>query len=151
MSEIKNKIKEDLKEAMRNRDEIAKNTLKGALSSFVNELVATNRTPQDKLNDQETITVLKRLVKQCKDAISKYQEGGREDLVENEKAELEILEKYLPEQMSEEKINKIAQEVKDDLKIEDPSKMGILIGAVMKKTGGEADGSTVQKVVKSLF
>jgi len=151
MNNIKEKIKEDLKEAMRNHDEIAKNTLKGALASFVNELVSLGRKPTDNLTEEETIKVLKRMEKQRKDAIEKYKIGNRDDLVQNEEKELSILKKYLPEMMGEDKIKEIAIKKQQELKIEDPTKKGILIGAVMKEVSGQADGSVVKKVVESLF
>jgi len=148
---LKNQIKEDLKIAMKTGDEIAKNTLRSILSEFTNFLVANGKTPQDEISNEEGISVIKRLKKQREDSIQKYLDGGREDLAEQEKKEKEILEKYLPEMMSQDKIKEIAEKLKDELKIEDKSKMGILIGKVMQETKGEADGKDVKKVVESLF
>lgn len=148
---LKEKIKEDLKVAFKAKNELEKNTLKGILAGFINELVAIGKTPQDELSEDEMITVIKRLQKQRKDSIEKFTEAGREDLAESEKKELEIVERYLPEAMSEDEIEKIAIKVKDELNIDDKSKMGILIGNVMKETAGKADGSDVKKVVEKLF
>ena len=148
---IKEQIKNDLMTAMRAHDDVAKNTLKGLLSAFMNEVIKNGGTPQTEVTDDTATTVIKRSVKQRKDAISQFISGGREDLAENEKQELEILKKYLPEQMSEDEIIKIAQTKKEEMGIEDQSKMGILVGAVMKETGGNADGSLVSKLIKSLF
>ena len=148
---IKDQIKEDLIVAMKAHDEIAKNTLKGLLSAFTNEVIANGGTPQSEVTDEVALKVLKRLVKQRKDAIAQYKQGGRDDLVENETAELKVLEKYMPEQMSEDEIRKIAETKKEELGVEDMSKMGILVGAVMKETKGNADGALVSQVVKSLF
>ena len=148
---LKEIIKEDLKEAMRNHDETAKNTLKGLLSAFINELVASGKTPRDKLSEEDILKVLKKMEKQRKDAISKFIEGGRDDLVKLERAELQVLKKYLPERMSIEKINEIAKIKKEDMNIDDKSKMGILIGAVMKECAGQADGNDVKNAVESLF
>ena len=148
---LKEQIKADLKTAMKERNEAAKNTLKGILAEFTNELVATGKTPQDELNEADQIKVLKRLQKQRKDSIQKFIEGGREDLAKNEKLELAVIEKFLPEAMSKEEILKIAQAKKEELKIEDKSKFGILMGAVVKETAGNADGKDVKEVVESLF
>jgi len=148
---IKEQIKADLMAAMKEHDDIAKNTLKGLLSAFMNEVIKNGGTPRDEITNEISSTVIKRSVKQRKDSISQFEKGGRNDLAENEKLELSILEKYLPEQMSEETILKIAQNKKEELNIEDQSKMGILVGAVMKETAGNADGSIVSKIVKSLF
>jgi len=151
MTDLKTQIKEDLKTAMREHNEIAKNTLKGILAAFTNELVAMGKMPQDELSETEMLKVLKRLEKQRKDSIEKFIEGGREDLAENEKGELEIIQKYLPEKMSKEKIKEIAENKKAELGIEDKSKMGILVGAVMKEANGSADGKDVKEVVEELF
>jgi len=148
---IKDQIKKDLIVAMKAHDEVAKNTLKGLLSAFTNEVIANGGTPQSEITDEVALKVIKRLSKQRKDAIAQYQQGGRDDLVENETAELQVLEKYMPEQMSEEEIRKIAEAKKAELGVEDMSKMGILVGAVMIETKGNADGALVSQVVKSLF
>jgi len=148
---LKEKIREDLKVAMKEKNDIAKNTLKGVLAEFINFLVANGKTPQDEISEDEIIQVLKKLEKQRKDSIEKFKDGGRDDLAENEKKELEIIEKYLPEKMPLEKIQEIAQKKKEELNVEDKSKMGILIGAVMKEVAGQADGNDVKKVVEGLF
>jgi uncharacterized protein YqeY len=148
---MKDQIKEDLKEAMREHNETAKNTLKGALSAFTNELVAMGKTPRDELSKEESLKVIKRMEKQRKDSIEKFNLGGRSDLAESEIAELKVLEKYLPKMMSNESILEIAKSKKSELGIDDISKMGILVGAVMKETAGQADGSEVKKAVESLF
>jgi uncharacterized protein YqeY len=148
---LKEKIKEDLKDAMRAHNETAKNTLKGLLSAFTNELVANGKTPRDELSEDEILKVLKRMEKQRKDAISKFNEGGREDLVESEMAELKVLEKYLPKKMEMEKILEIAKNKKEELNFTDKSKTGILVGAVMKECAGKADGLDVKNAVESLF
>lgn len=148
---LKEQIKEDLKIAFKAKNELEKDTLKGILAGFVNELVSIGKTPQDELSNDEMVAVIKRLQKQRKDSIEKFSEAGRDDLAGNEKQELEIIEKYLPEAMSEEEIEKIAKEVKDEMNIDDKSKMGILIGNIMKETAGKADGSDVKKVVEKLF
>ena len=148
---LKEKIKEELKDAMREKNEVAKNTLKGILAEFINELVTIGKTPQDELDEEYQIKVLKRLEKQRKDSIQKYLYGGRDDLAENEKVELKIIESFLPEKMSEDEILKIAERKKEELGITDSKKIGILIGAVMKETSGNADGGDVKKVIESLF
>lgn len=148
---LKEIIKEDLKDAMRAHDDTAKNTLKGLLSAFTNELVANGKTPRDELSKDEILKVLKRSEKSRKDAILKFNEGGREDLVKSEEAELKVLEKYLPKKMEMEKILEIAKNKKEEMKVDDKSKMGILVGAVMKECSGQADGLDVKNAVESLF
>lgn len=144
------KIQNQIPEAMRAKDQVRLTTLRGVLATFTNESVALKRKPQDKLSDNEAVAVIRRLVKQRKDSIEQFKNGNREDLVKNEEAELKILEGFLPAQMSENQIEKITR-----LKIEelgaDKSKMGILIGAILKETQGQADGALVKKIVDSLL
>jgi uncharacterized protein YqeY len=144
-------IREELKNAMKAKDQVALDTYRGVLSAFTNELVSLGKTPQDELSDTESQKVISRLVKQRKDAIEQFTTGGRADLADNEKAQLALLEKFLPAQMSEEKVMEIAKAVKEKLGVTDKSKSGQLVGAVMKEVAGQADGGVVKKVVESLF
>jgi uncharacterized protein YqeY len=148
---LKEQIKADLKTAMKEKNDAAKNTLKGILAEFTNTLVANGKMPSDELLEDEQIKVLKKLQKQRKDAIEKFVQGDRQDLADNEKLELEVIEKYLPEAMSKEQILEIAKAKKEELGIEDKSKFGMLIGAVVKETAGDADGGDINEVVESLF
>jgi len=91
------------------------------------------------------------MVKQRRDSIEQFEKGGRSELAENEKAEIEVLEKYLPEQMSAEKIAEIVAAKKTELDISDKSKMGMLIGAVVREVGDIADGAAVKIAVEKSF
>lgn len=137
--------------SMKARDEVRLRTVRGIMTACTNELVATGRTPQDELKDEEIIAVIKRLAKQRKESITQYEAAGRPELAVPEKEELVILEAYLPTLMSQEAIRPIAEQVKADMGINDKSKMGQLVGAVMKKLQGQADGGDVKEVVESLF
>ncbi len=141
-------IREEIKNAMRAKDEVRLTTLRGMLSAFTNESVILGKTPQDELTDEQAETVIKRLAKQRKDSIEQFTKGGREDLAKNEQAELKILEEFLPEQMSENEIKKIIERVKSEIGEVDKSKLGIFIGKVMKETKGQADGALVKKLVE---
>jgi uncharacterized protein YqeY len=144
-------IKEQMKEAMKAKDSVRLTVLRGALSSFTNELVAKGKTPQDELGDEDTLAVIKRLAKQRKDSIDQFEKGGRQDLADAEKAELEILEAYLPEMMGQDAIRPLAEAKKAEMGIDDSSKRGMLMGALMKDLAGKADGGDVKTVVDSLF
>lgn len=144
-------IQNQIKEALRAKDQVRLTTLRGILASFTNEAVALKRKPQDKLSDSEAVAVIRRLVKQRKDSIEQFEKGGRKDLADNEKAELLILEEFLPVSMSEEKIREIVLAKKSEMAITDKSKMGQLVGAVIKETKGEADGSLVKKIVEEIL
>jgi len=143
-------IKSDMKDAMRAKDAVALTTLRGLISGCTNELVATGKTPQDEVTDELALTVVKRASKQRKDAIEQYTKGGREDLVANEQVELTVIEKYLPTLMSKDQIKPIA-EAKIAEFGGDKTKMGQIIGAVLKETAGQADGGDVKAMVMELL
>ena len=144
-------IQVSLKEALKNKDDVAVRTIRNMLTAFTNELVASKRTPQDKLSDKEVAAVIKRLAKQRQESIVQFQGAGRDDLVKPEQAELTFLEGYLPKPLDRAAIKLVAEAKKTELGIEDKNKQGLLIGAVMKELDGQADGSDVKAVVKSLF
>jgi len=148
---LQDKIREELKEAMRAKESIKKETLRGVLTGFTNELVAKGKTPQDAIDDETALSVITRLAKQRKDSIEQFEGAGRTELAEKEKEELAILEAYLPEMMSREKISEIAKVKKEELGINDKSKSGMLMGAIMKELKGKANGDDVKAVVESLF
>lgn len=147
---IVEQIKSDMKDAMRAKDATALTAIRGLLSAFTNELVTLGRTPQDMLSDDEALTVIKRASKQRKDAIDQFEKGGRPELAEGEKVELAVIEKYLPETMSLDQIKTIA-EAKIAEFGGDKTKLGQIIGAVLKETAGQADGADVKKVVTELL
>jgi uncharacterized protein YqeY len=144
-------IKDKIIEAMKAKESVRLEVLRGVLAAFTNELIATGKTPQDTIDDEAALVVIKRLAKQRKDSIEQFEKGNRQDLANKERAELVHLEEFLPENMPIEEIKKIAEAKKAELGIEDKTKMGMLMGAVMKELKGEADGGDVKKVVESLF
>lgn len=144
-------IREEIKNAMRAKEALKLEVLRGILTGFVNELVLTHHTPQEILDDAGCISVIKRQVKQRKDSLEQFTKGGRPELAQKEKDELVILEAFLPQMMSREEIRKIAEAKKLELGVIDKSGMGKFIGAVMKACGGNADGNDVKAVVEELL
>jgi hypothetical protein len=144
-------IKEQIKEAMKARDETRLLVLRGLLSGFTNELVSLKRKPDGELTDEEALTVIRRAVKQRKDSIEQFTKGGRTDLATSESAELTILETYLPKMMSREDVMKIAKAKMTELGVTDKSGAGKFMGALMKDLKGQADGDTVKSVVDELL
>ncbi|MDO8521890.1 MAG: GatB/YqeY domain-containing protein, partial [bacterium] len=140
---LSEEIRKELTDAMRAKDSLKMNTLRGLLSGFTNELVAKGIKPQEQISDADALAVIKRAVKQRKDSIEQFRKGSREDLAQKEEAELKILETYMPAQMSREQIEVVARQVKEKLGITDKSKMGQFVGAVMKELRGQADGAEV--------
>ena len=146
-------IKEQVKDALRAKDTIRLNVLRGLLSAFTNEAVSKRRKPDEELSNEEVLTVIGRAVKQRKDSIEQFEKGDRVDLVEVEKSDLAILETYLPVQMSR---DEIITYVKD--KLANPTTPEAMrgnknqfIGFVMKELKGKADGALVKEVVDTLL
>jgi len=144
-------IKAELVTSMKAKDAVRLRTVRSMLTAFMNELVANGKTPQDWLTDEEVLAVIKRLAKQRKESITQFEANARPELAVPEKEELEVLEGYLPQMMSQAAIRPIAEAKKAELGIDDKSKMGMLVGAVMKELAGKADGGDVKEVVESLF
>jgi uncharacterized protein YqeY len=144
-------IREDMKTAMKAREQLRLDTLRMVLSAFTNELVSKMRKPTDELFDPEAITVIKRLVKQRKDSAEQFTKGGRPELAQKELEEITVLEVYLPKAVSRDEILAVAQKKKTELGVTDASGIGKLTGAVMKEFAGGADGNDVKEVLASLF
>ena len=145
-------LKGELITAMKAKDEVALNTVRGILSACTNELVATKRTPHDTLTDEEITAVIKRAVKQRKDSVEQYMKGNRADLAQVEVAEISLLEKYLPETMGRDDIARVVKAKIADLGgIVDKSKKGMLMGMVMNELKGVADGNDVKDVIDELL
>ena len=144
-------IKGTLKEAMKARDEVRLRTVRSMLTAFMNELVATGKKPQELLDDAGVLAVIKRLAKQRKDSIEQFEAAGRNELAQVEKDELAVLETYLPTLMSRDAIRPLAAAKIAALGAVDKSKMGLLVGALMKDLGGKADGADVKAVIEELL
>ena len=148
---MQQQIKDQIKEAMKAKDSIRLSVVRGLVAGFTNELVSLKRTPQDELSDDEVLNVIRRAVKQRKDSILQFTNGGREDLANSEKAELVVLETYLPASMPREEILAIAKKKMAEMGISDKSKVGTLMGVLMKELKGEADGDVVKSIVDELL
>jgi len=144
-------IKNNIKEAMKARDTVRLEVMRGLVTAFTNELVATGKTPQDFLSDEEVIKVITRASKQRKDSIEQFTKGNRMDLVEIEKDQLSIIEEFLPKLMDMSEIEEIVKNKISELEIKDPTKKGMFMASVMKDLKGKADGSLVKEVVDKLF
>ncbi len=133
------------------RDSVRLEVMRGLVTAFTNELVATGKTPQEMLGDEEVIKVITRASKQRKDSIEQFTKGNRMDLVEVEKAQLAIIEEFLPKLMTEEEIVKVVKNKISEFGVVDLAKKGMFMASVMKDLKGKADGSLVKEVVDKLF
>ena len=118
--------------------------LKMAMASIKNAQVAS----EEELSDTDMEKILRKEVKKIEDSIVQYTQMGRDDLLQREKHQLEVLQEYLPEQMSEEEIEKVVKDKIDELKPDGMKDMGKVMGVVMKELGANADGNTVREMVQ---
>ncbi len=146
---IHKQIKDGIKEAMIQKDALRLTVLRGVLAAFMNEIVAKKMTA-DELSDDDAIAIIRRLVKQRKDSIEQFTKGGRMDLVENEKVEMEMLEKFLPQQMSRDEIKKFVETKVTEAGTVDKTKLGQFMGSIMKDLKGKADGMLVKEVIEEI-
>jgi len=145
---LKDRLTADFKEAMKARDEVRKNTINLARAA-IKQYEVDNRV---ELDEQGIIDILTKQVKMRKDALSDFEKAGRTDLIDNYNKEIETLMAYLPAQLTIEEITEIVLATKAELGIEEgKSNMGKLMGAVMPKVKGRADGGDVRKVVQSVL
>ena len=141
---MRERILNDLVAAMKSKDKEVLAVLrmvKGAI-----QLEEINK--KQELNDDDIIAVLSKQIKTRKESIVEFEKAGREDLITQTKGEIEILSKYMPEQLSEEEVLKVIDEAFDTVKPEKPSDMGKLMGFVTPKLKGKADMGFVSKTIK---
>lgn len=146
MAKLLDQITEELKKAQKEQDKEKLATLRMLVSAIKNEEIAKKK--RGKLSDEEIQEVITREVKKHKDSIESYKAGGRSDLVKKEEAELEILKQYLPKQLSFEEVGHIIDEVIKSSGAMTPADFGKVMGQVMRKVKGKAEGGIVSKMVK---
>jgi uncharacterized protein len=144
---LKKKIFEDLKLAMKEGDSFRRDTLR-MVDSMIKNTEIEKKKREEGLNDSEVQEVLSRAIKQRKDAASQYEAGGRADLAEKEKKEVEILSSYMPEQLSEDEIKKTVKAVIQEVGASSKADIGKVMGLAMGKLKGQADGQLVKKIAE---
>jgi Uncharacterized conserved protein len=145
---LKDRLLNDFKESMKERDEIRKNTVNLARAA-IKQYEVDNRV---ELDDEGILSILTKQVKMRKDALSDFEKAGRTDLLDAYNREIQILMEYLPKQLTEEEIIEIVKATATELGIEGGRQnMGKLIGAVMPKVKGVADGGTVRKIIEGIL
>ena len=142
--ELESKIKEDLKEAMRKGDSVTRDVLRMLTSDIKNEAMKVRK----ELEDKDVLGVVRKNIKSRKDSIEQFVNGGREDLADKEREELAILEKYQPEQMSEDEVRSAVKKAIGNLDEKDAKNFGLVMKESMKAVEGRADGVLVGKIVK---
>ncbi|KPJ56790.1 hypothetical protein AMJ49_03910 [Parcubacteria bacterium DG_74_2] len=162
---LKQRIQGDLTEAVKRGEEITRSVLRMLIASITakekekrykliktqEELGQEEIEKQSELTNEEVIQLLQSEIKKRKEAVLGFEKGGKSDLAEKEKKEKEILEKYLPEQLSEEEIKKLAQEAIETTGVNTIKDIGKVMGELMPKIKGRAEGGKASEIVKKLL
>ena len=144
---LKEKLQNDLTDAMRSRDELRSSTIRMVLTSIKNEEVSGKEARE--LSDAEIITVLSREAKKRREAAEAFEEAGAADRAATEKAEGQVIAEYLPKQLSESEIKELISVAIKESGATSPAQMGVVMKALQPKIAGKADGGTVSALVKA--
>ena len=140
-------IQADLKAAMTARENFKRDTLRLVMSDLKNKQIELGRD----LTDEDTVSVITKAKKSRQDSLEQYTEAGREDLAAIERAELEVISAYLPEEMGEDELREIVTAAVTEAGAAEPKDMGAVMKVLMPKVKGRADGKVVQRIVMELL
>lgn len=142
---LKEKLQEDLKSSMKNKDTVRKSVVT-LIRASIKQYEVDNRV---ELGDDEIIDIISKQLKQRNDALEEFAKANREDLVKETESEIEVLKEYLPQQLSEEELNEIVKFTISELGATSMKDMGKIMAAIRPKTKGIADGKLINKLVKA--
>jgi len=145
--DLQQQLMADLKTALRERDKVRKSAIRMAIAALKNARVAKNAD----LSEDEMVAALAQEVKQRRNAMAEFAKAGRDDLVESESAELAVLEAYLPEALTEQEITDLARQIIAETGASGPRQMGQVMGVLMPRVRGRADGRQVSQIVRELL
>jgi uncharacterized protein YqeY len=147
---LRNKIDEDYKQSIKNKDQQKIDTLR-LIRSAIKDKDISSRTSENKegINDSEILSLLLNLIKQRNDSIEQFQKAKRDDLIKNEKSEIEVIKDYLPQQKTQEETEKIINEIINSNNLESIKDMGKLMSIIKNDYAGEVDMGLVGKIAKS--
>ncbi|EEA84300.1 MULTISPECIES: GatB/YqeY domain-containing protein [Peptacetobacter] len=141
---LKQKLQEDLKTSMKNKDTLRKSVIT-LIRSSIKQVEVDKRI---ELNDDDIIDIISKQLKQRNDSLEQFLDAGREDLVEETRSEIEVLKEYLPQQLSEEELNEIVKQTISEVGATSMKDMGKIMSVIKPKTKGRADGKLINKLVK---
>lgn len=144
---LKERLAEDLKSSMKNKDTVRKNTVQLVRTA----VLQVEKDKKVTLEDEDILEVIAKQLKQRRDSLPEYEKSGREDLISELKREMEVLMEYLPEQLSMDELRPIVEEAVKAVGTESMKDMGRIMEYVMPKVKGRADGKAVSDIAKSLF
>ena len=147
---LRNKIDEDYKQSIKNKDQKKTDTLR-LIRSAIKDKDISSRTSENKegINDSEILSLLLNLIKQRNDSIEQFQKAKRDDLIKNEKSEIEVIKYYLPQQKTQEETEKVINEIISGNNLESIKDMGKLMSIIKNDYAGEVDMGLVGKIAKS--
>lgn len=145
---LKDRISEEIKAAMKAKDKVRLETVRSIKKVILEKESTLRAQGQEALTETQEIEVLSQLAKQRRDSIEQYHQAGRDDLAEQEAQELAILEEYLPKQLSDEEVAAVIDEVIATVGATSAKDMGKVMGPVMQKLKGRAEGQKIQAMVK---
>ena len=146
--EIVDKINKSLTDALKNKDQDRTLTLRSIISQKKQKEIEKRTQDKKNITDEDMILILNKMVKQRRESIELYKQGGRQDLVDKETKELKIIQEYLPEQLSEEEIKEICEQAINNLKASSLKDMGKVMGIIKSKYKGSVDLSIAGKILK---
>ena len=144
---LKETLMQDLKTAMKTKDKRAKDTITMVRAAIKQKEV----DERVELDDEGVLKVLSKEIKERRGSIEEFEKAGRDDLVESTKAEIDVLMKYMPEQLSEEELEKLIRQVMEENNITEKKQMGLLMKNIMPEVQGRADGKAVNAIVNRIL
>jgi len=147
MANLKEKLLADLQEAMRNHDTLRRDVIRFVRAAIANAEIAW----QHPASDEEVVDLLRKEVKRHQESIELFRQGGREDLVQQEEAELRVIQSYLPTQLSEQEVREAVQRIIAELGARGPAALGAVMKRAMEELRGKADGRLINQVARDLL
>ena len=144
---LKEKLLEDLKVSMREKNEVRKNVVQMVRAA----VLQVEKDKQIELGDEQIVDIMAKEAKKRRDSIADYEKGGREDLVSKIKEEISIIEEYLPKQLSKEEVAEIVKAVIAEVGAASMKDMGMVMKSAKERIGAASDGKTINEVVKELL
>lgn len=146
---LQKKIEEEIKSAMKAKDKLRLQALRSIKSQIL--LAKSEKGAGEELGEERELQILMKAAKQRKDSLEIYEKEGREDLAATERAELEIIEEFLPKMMTPDEVRTEVSRILEQIGANSPKDMGKAMGAVMKQLAGKAENKTISAIVKELL
>jgi uncharacterized protein len=148
---LKERLQEELKAAMRARDTVRLRTIRSLRAALLEREIAIREGGKGEVSEEQAMAVVQKAAKQRRDALQQYRDAGREDLAKIEAEELEVLDDYLPKQLTDQELRSLVSGIVSKTGASSMKDMGRVMGAAMGQTKGKADGKRVQAVVRTLL